>query len=80
MRGGGPDAKKIIVNIFHPPAFKPQITWKLWVNPIEKHVNSIYTGKFVVIFFKAPPPHTKVKNFKDPLFVSAPQQVFVNGP
>ena len=28
-------------------------TGELWVNPIEKHVNLIFTGKFV-IFFKAP--------------------------
>ena len=44
--------------------------WKLWVNPIEKHVNSISTGKFVVIFFRA--PLTRVKNFRGPLFASGP--------
>ena len=25
------------------------------VNPIEKHVNSIFNGKSVVIFFQGPP-------------------------
>ena len=51
----------------------PFLPWKLRVNPIEKHVNSIFNGKSVVIFFRA--PLTRVKNFKVP-----PLQVFVNGP
>ena len=42
----------------------PFLPWKLWVNPIEKYVKSIFTGMFVVIFsrlslqgrkFKGPP-------------------------
>ena len=49
-----------------PPVFWP---WKLRVNPIEKRVNSIFTGKFMVIFFKA--PH-KGQKFKGPLFASGP--------
>ena len=34
--------------------------------PIEKHVDSIFTDKFVVIFFKV--TLTRVKNFKVPPF------------
>ena len=41
---------------------------KIRVNPIEKHVNLIFSGKFVVIFFKA--SLTRVKKFKGPLFAS----------
>ena len=48
----------------------PFMPWKLRVNPIEKHVNSISNGKSVVIFFRA--PLTRVKNFKGPLFASGP--------
>ena len=33
----------------------PFLSWKLQVNPIEKHVNSIFNGKSVVIFFQGPP-------------------------
>ena len=57
----------------------PFLPWKLRVNPIEKHVNSIFNGKSVVIFFRS--PLTRVKHFKGPLFASSPPlQVFVNGP
>ena len=66
-------AKKI-----SPPPFLP---WKLRVNPIEKHVNSIFNWKYVVIFFRA--PLTRVKNFKGSLFLHQPPpplQVFVNSP
>ena len=52
---------------FSAPPFLP---WKLWVNPIEKHVNSIFTGKFVVIFLGA--PLIRVKNSKGQLFASGP--------
>ena len=44
-----------------PPPFLP---WKLWVNPREKHVNSIFNGKSVII--------TRVKNFKGPPFCIRP--------
>ena len=46
FRGPPSDRKKI-----QGPPFLP---WKLRVNPIEKHVNSIFNGKSVVIFFRAP--------------------------
>ena len=39
--------------------------WKLRVNLIEKHVYSIFTGKFVVFFSR---PLTMVNNFKGPPF------------
>ena len=52
---------------FQGPPFLP---WKLWVNPIQKHVNSIFTGKFVVMFFKV--PLTRVKYFKGPPFCIRP--------
>ena len=51
----------------------PFLPLKLRVNPIEKHVytNSIFTGKFVVIFFQG--PHlTRVKNVKGPHFLHQP--------
>ena len=50
------------------PLFLP---WKLRVNPIEKHVNSIFNGKSVVIFFRFS-PLTRVKSLNGPLFASAP--------
>ena len=48
----------------------PFLPWKLRVNPIEKHVNSIFNGKSVVIFFQG--PLTRVKNFKGPPFCIRP--------
>ena len=43
---------------FSGPPFRPQkkkkknkgpfLAWKLWISPIEKYVNSIFTRKFVV--------------------------------
>ena len=68
------DTKKKLPQNFLGPPFQtmkkisplPFLWWKLQVNPIEKHLNSIFTGTFAVIFFKA--PLTWVK------------QVFVNGP
>ena len=75
---GGPDTKKNIYRKNCPGlpsdckkiSGPPLLPWKLWVNPIEKHVNSIFTRKFVVICFRA--PLTKVKYFKGPLFASDP--------
>ena len=52
---------------FQGPLFLP---WKLRVNPIEKHVNSIFNGKSVVIFFRA--PLTRVKNVQGPPFCIRP--------
>ena len=79
--------KIFIVKIFRgPPSDRKKISgppflpWKLRVNPIEKHVNSIFNGKSVVIFFSGL-PLTRVKTFKGPLFCFRPSlQVFVNGP
>ena len=67
---------------FSGPPFRPQkisgpsfLPWKLWVSPIEKHVSSVLTGKFVVIFFQGS------KIWRATLFTSVPpKQVFVNGP
>ena len=75
---GGLMQKIFIAKIFRPPppsdrnkiSGPPFLPWKLRVNPIEKHVNSIFNGKSVVIFFRA--PLTRVKNFKGPLFASGP--------
>ena len=60
---GVPDAKKIIVKIFGVPlqTAKKKIralifAIKIMGQPIEKHVNLIFPGKFVVIFFQPPPP------------------------
>ena len=61
---------------FQGPPFLP---WKLRVNPIEKHVNSIFNGKSVVIFLGPPLQGSKI--LRAPLFASGPPlQVFVNGP
>ena len=69
--------KNFIAKNFRGPPFRPQnfsgppfLPRKLRVNPIEKHVNSIFTEKFVVIFFK--PPLTRVKTFKGPPFCIRP--------
>ena len=79
--------KKIYRENFSGPPFRPQKKFQAppfchenyGSTPIEKHVNSIFTGKFVVIFFRA--PLTRVKNFKSPPFcIRPPLQVFVNGP
>ena len=85
VRGGG-WCKKYLSRKFFGPPFRlqkisgpPFLPWKLRVNPIEKHVNSIFNGKSVVIFFRA--PLTRVKNFKGPPFcIRPPLQVFMNGP
>ena len=61
---------------FSGPTFWP---WKLRVNPIEKHVNSIFNGKSVVIFFQGP-PYKGQKVSGPPFLHQALLQVFVNGP
>ena len=86
VRGGAWCKKYLSRKFFRPPPsdrkkkkhFRaPFLPWKLRVNPIENHVNSIFNGKSVVIFFRA--PLTRVKNCKGPLFASGPPlQVFVN--
>ena len=48
----------------------PFLPGKLRFNLIEKHVNSIFTGKFVVIFFKAPLQGPTI--FRAQIFASAP--------
>ena len=74
---GGPDAKIFIAKLFRgPPSDRkkksgpPFLTWKLWVNPVEKHVNSIFNGKSVVIF--SGPPLQGSKILRVPLFASGP--------
>ena len=56
----------------------PFLPWKLRVNPIEKHVNSIFNGKSVVIFFQGPPCNGQ--KIQGPFCIRPPLQVFVNGP
>ena len=70
--------KIFIVKIFQgPPSDRkknsgpPFLPWKLRVNPIEKHVNSIFNGKSVVIFFSGPPLQGS-KILRAPLFASGP--------
>ena len=46
-------------------------TWILWVKLIENHINSIFPGKFVVIFLKAS-PSTGVKSCKGPFLAPGP--------
>ena len=66
----GHDAKAFYHENFLGPPFKPHkfqgpfLPWKLWVNPIEKHVNSIFTGKFVIIFQAL--PLQEFKHFEGP--------------
>ena len=64
---GGLMQKIFIAKVFQGPLsdckkiFRaPFLPWKLWVNPIEKHVNSIFNGKSVVIFFRAPLQGSKI--------------------
>ena len=47
FRGPSSDRKKKKKKKNQAPPFLP---WKLRVNPMEKHVNSIFNGKSVVIF------------------------------
>ena len=76
--------KKSVLKIFAPlpPSAPTNFSAPLFdiiimVQPMLKHVNSIFTGKFA-IFFKA---LTRVKNFKGPFFALwPPLQVFVNDP
>ena len=84
---GGLMQKLFIANIFGPPppsdckkfSGPPLFAMKLTGQLHRKHVNSIFNGKSVAIFFGA--PLTRVKNFKGPPFcIRPPLQVFVNGP
>ena len=58
----GPDEKKNNREIFFASSpsrpqkisVPPLLPWKLRVSPIEKHVNSIFTEKSVVIFSSPP--------------------------
>ena len=73
--------KIFIVKIFRPlpPDSKkkkkksgpPFLPWKLRVKAVEKHINSIFNGKSVVIF-SGPPPLQGSKFLRAPLFASAP--------
>ena len=69
--------KKYLSQKFFGPPFRPQKTsgppfspWKLWVNPIEKHVNSIFNGKSVVIFSRPPLQGSKI--LRAPFCISPP--------
>ena len=88
VRGGG-WCKEYLSRKFFAPPFQtakgkkirapPFLPWKLRVNAVEKHINSILNGKSVVIF--SGPSLTRVKIFKGPPFcIRPPLQVFVNGP
>ena len=75
----GADAKNIYRENFSGPPYRPQknfrppfLPWKLRVNPIEKHVNSIFNGKSVVIFFQGPPGPYKGQKFQCPPFCISP--------
>ena len=83
---GGPDAKNIYCKNFSaPPSDRKKISgpppflpWKLRVNPIEKHVNSIFNGKSAVIF--SGPSLQGSKILRPPFCIRPPLQVFVNSP
>ena len=69
---------KKIVNIFGALSdrknfWSPIMTWKLWVNPIESPINTIFPGKFVAIFFKA--PLGRSKNLRAPFCIRPPISV-----
>ena len=74
--GGGADAKKILSQTFLGP-FRPQkfqgppFCHKNYgsTGPTEEHVNSIFTGKFVVFFSR--PPY-KGQKFQGPPFCFRP--------
>ena len=77
VRGGQMQKIFIAKNFWGPPSDRkkksgppPFLPWKLRVNPIEKHVNSIFNGKSVVIFFRSPLQGSKI--FRAPLFASGP--------
>ena len=74
LMGGDLMQIKIYHQQFLGPLYRPKtkfralfLSWKLWVNPIENHVDWIFTGKFVVIFGGA---LTRVKNLEVPLVAS----------
>ena len=79
---GGLMQKIFIAKIFRGPpsdhkkiSGAPFLPWKLRVNPIKKHVNSIFNGKSVAIFFRA--PFIRVKNFKGLPFCIRPPHTSV---
>ena len=76
-RKGGLMQKKNYREIFWaPPSDRkkksgpPFLPWKLRVNPIEKHVNSIFDGKYVVIF--SGPPFQESKMLRAPFLHQGP--------
>ena len=76
---GGLMQKIFIAKIFRPPPFRqkkksgpPFLPWKLRVNAIEKHINSIFNGKSVAIIFSGPLPYKGSKFLRVPLFGSGP--------
>ena len=46
--------------------------WSLELNPKGKHLNLIFPGKCVVIFFQGPLYLTKIQTFIPPFFASGP--------
>ena len=76
---GGLMQKIFIAKIFRPPPLQtekkiraPFLPWKLRVNAVEKHINSIFNGKSVVIIFSGPLPYKGSKFLRVPLFASGP--------
>ena len=74
---GGLMQNKIIVKNFQGPFIQTSkisrpALWKLWINPIENHINSIFPGKIAVIIFKA--NVRRVKTFKGTLLASPPNK------
>ena len=72
--------KKYLSRKFFAPPFQTEkkkkiratlFAMKLRVNAVEKHINSIFNGKSVVIFFR-PPPLQGSKFLRAPLFASGP--------
>ena len=69
--------KYSLLQIYFGPPLRPQKnSWKLRVNPIEKHVNSIFTGRSVIF---SRPPLQGSKILTAPFLNQPPLQVFVNG-
>ena len=73
---GDPDAKNFhCKNFLGPPSYlqycqESLFAIKLWVNPLENHIKSIFTGNFVSNF--SSPVPLRVKTFKGPLFALVP--------
>ena len=83
---GGLMQKIFISKIFCPPPLQtekksgpPFLPWKLRVNAVEKHINSIFNGKSVVIIFSGPLPYKGSKFLRVTFLHQAPLQVFVQG-